>query len=524
MEAKMLKMKLGGKADLISECLNKARDFHVLGLFEEANVLLQTVLQQDANNIPALCGLAAIARDNNLFEEAMNFLNVAMSIDRNDINVHKGLAIVYTRMGEIKPAIDQYKIALTIRYDAWILSELARLYLLAGNLDQALMFFKKAFSSKPSDPGNFHGMLQLDRSLITDEMIGDVKKILAKGDISIKDKSSFHFALGKLFDRDADYDQAFANFSAANTAKGLKYKTIDHEQFIDRIINIFSANFFDDNNTGSASESPVFIVGMPRSGTTLVEQIISSHPQVAGAGELSLIENMLAAIPKRLASNELYPECLSGNNQVLIDELAAIYEASTREFMQQGQLRVTDKMPVNFMHLGLIALLFPKAKIIHCQRHPLDVCLSCYFTNLTNKHDYAGDLKNLAHYYQQYERIMAHWKSVLPVAIHEIAYEDLVEQQESESRALINFVDLEWDDQCLSFYQTKRNVNTASVIQVRKPVYQSSVERWRRYDKYLQILKKSLGLSESALKSARLSCVTSTEINKEGEKTCSYRG
>ena len=513
----MLKNKNNKFGKVIAELLNKARTFYRLGLLEQANDLYQSVLQKDVKNISALRGLALIARDAGMFDESISFTSNALTIDENNIDLIKDLALTCTRKGCIKFAIEQYHKVLAMVEDEWVTGELARLYLLSGKMDEALSFFKKAYSLNPLDPGNFHGFLQLDRSSITKKMVEDIEALLASDDLPLNNRVSFNFALGSLFDGDAEYDKAFENFASANIAKGLKYDAEDHEKFVSHLINTFTVGFFNECQTsGSDSEVPVFIVGMPRSGTSLTEQILSSHPQVAGAGELSLIENMLPVISKRLHSQFSYPECLDVSSQEVIAELAEIYLAHVHELMQPEEIRVTDKMPVNFMHLGLIALLFPRAKIIHCKRNPLDVCLSCYFSNFSGKHDYSGDLQDLSHYYQQYERIMAHWSEVLPLQIHEVVYEDLIDRQLGKSKALINFVGLEWDEICLDFYRTENHVYTASVAQVRKPVYQTSVERWRNYDKCLQTIKKEFGVMDVMLKPARINTIKSHEnINTE---------
>ena len=504
---------------IIPELIEKAKTFYAMGLLEQANDLYQSIFLEDKNNIAALRGLALIARDAGMLEEAIEFLTAGLNIEENNVDLRKQLAITLTRQGNIEQAIDQYHKIIELDENEWVLGELARLYLISGKNSQALAFFKKAFSLNPSDPRNFHGLMKLDRSLITDEKIGDVKKMLAVKSLPSNTQASFYFGLGTLFDGDGDYNQAFANYSTANIVKGLSYDAEKNEKFVDDLLKVFSGEFFDNFAArGSESEAPVFIVGMPRSGSTLVEQIISSHSRVVAAGELSLIENMLLVIPKRMNTIVPYPDCLGVNSQKVMTELATIYESHIHELMQHAEIRVTDKMPSNFMHLGLIALLFPNAKIIHCKRHPLDVCLSCYFTNFAGKHDYSGALHDLAHYYQQYQRLMSHWKEVLPLQIHEIEYENLIEQQEAESKSLIDFIGLEWESCCQDFHRTERNVYTASVVQVRKPLYRTSVDRWHHYDKYLQNLKKDLKLIPTTLKSARLSNVATNEIENTEKK------
>jgi hypothetical protein len=236
----------------------------------------------------------------------------------------------------------------------------------------------------------------------------------------------------------------------------------------------------------------VFIVGMPRSGTSLVEQILASHPNVFGAGELRDLQRLAEELPARVGAKEAYPACL-----VRLDGSAAC--ALADEYLERigrrsgAALRVTDKMPLNFLHLGLIAALFPRARIVHCIRDPLDVCVSCYCQDFQGGPNFLWDLTDLGKFHGEYERLMAHWGSVLPLPILEVVYEELVDNLEAVSRRLISFCGLDWDDRCLAYHQNARAVRTASLVQVRQPVYKSSVGRWRHYAPHLRPLLEALG-------------------------------
>ncbi len=239
------------------------------------------------------------------------------------------------------------------------------------------------------------------------------------------------------------------------------------------------------------SKTPVFILGMPRSGTSLVEQILASHPQVHGAGELNNIMRLESGMPDLVGGGKRFPDGLNKLTQEHVDELASHYLEHLAE-LSPDALRVTDKMPNNFLHLGTIQLLFPDARIIHCMRDPLDTCLSCYFQNFFAQHPYTNDLGHLGAYYNGYERLMAHWKQTLDLPIFDIRYEDLVENQETKSREMIEFIGLEWDEACLKFHENKRIGRTASYDQVRQPIYKGSVARWRNYESHLEPLRKAL--------------------------------
>ena len=240
------------------------------------------------------------------------------------------------------------------------------------------------------------------------------------------------------------------------------------------------------------SNLPIFIVGMPRSGTTLTEQIIASHPAVYGAGELEAISRISQELSKDHEDTGGYPECMLHFQNQEIEKLANGYLSNLRA-LAGDVLHVTDKMPHNFLHLGLIAILFPGARVVNCKRHPLDTCLSIYTQKFTNVHPYAYDLTELGQYYRQYERLMAHWEHVLADRIFTIQYEELIEEPEATSRRLIGYIDLPWDDRCLEFHETERPVKTASQWQVRQPVYKKSVNRWENYETHLAPLKRALG-------------------------------
>jgi len=238
---------------------------------------------------------------------------------------------------------------------------------------------------------------------------------------------------------------------------------------------------------------PIFIVGMPRSGTTLVEQILSSHPRVFGAGELGYMTSAEQLLQNRLGNSVSYPECVRLADSANIERLALDYVNKIRQDHSPDAEFVTDKMPDNFLRIGLIRILFPRAAIIHCRRNAMDTCNSIYFQIFVSEHPYAYDLQALGYYYLEYERIMAHWRTEPAINMLEIQYEDLVTEQETHSKRLLQHVGLPWDERCLAFHEHERAILTASNQQVRQPMYQGSIERWKRYSSGLQPLRAVLG-------------------------------
>lgn len=305
---------------------------------------------------------------------------------------------------------------------------------------------------------------------------------------------AMHFALGKLYDEAKDYERAFVHWRSANDlAKEPCDLKANERQFAD-LKYVFSAeNISRRPRATNKSRLPVFIVGMPRSGTSLVEQILASHPEIYGAGELGDISNLVSSLPAGLGGAP-YPYCLDVIKKKQIDEMAAQHLVKLRQFSPQAS-RVTDKMPHNFMHLGVIDMLFPGAKVIHCKRNPVDTCLSIFSLMFNQRHSYAADLADLGAYYRQYQDLMAHWKQVLRVPFLEVQYEEIVANQEGMTRKMIEFCDLKWDERCLHFHESERVVATFSYDQVRRPIYKKSVARWKNYERFLGPLIAALGAS-----------------------------
>ena len=492
------------KSENITSLLTEAYEYQKNRQFEQASFLYQQVVEIDPENIIALNGLGIIAKDTGMISLALDFFRAAYSVNPDNVTVNRNLGVLYARLSVYDRAIHHYQAILKAdRDNAEAHGEIARLYLHTGDTEKALHHYKCAFRLNPEDPRNFHGLVQLDPQSVSDEQIKTIEAYLNKPDLPLNTRCSFYFALGTIYDRRGKYDEAFANYTVANLSKGLGFDSNRHADLISQIIDNFPAELFDEPALMSLnnSQQPVFIVGMPRSGSTLVEQILSTHSDVYAAGELNLIDSVIGQINNTHGKRSADPVSLDSSDADLLKNLSRFYLNGINNLAQKdgksSAARITDKMPENYLHLGLIALLFPNASIIHCERNPLDVSLSCYFQNFAGNHSYATDLKNIALYYQQYERLMQHWKQVLPVRIHTIRYEDMILDTESVSRQLMAFLDIDWQNNHMKYMSSARPVNTASLVQVRKKIYQSSLDRWKNYEKYLHSLKKILEVPAS---------------------------
>ncbi len=329
-----------------------------------------------------------------------------------------------------------------------------------------------------------------------EKAVAMLEGLLARDDLLATKREAALFALGKLCDARGRFSDAFEYYRAANSVRSHAFDLPEFRERCVRISETFTKELLRRlPRAGNESALPIFIVGMPRSGTSLVEQILSSHPAVFGAGELTWLDHLSDTLAQRLGTTTDYPECALDLSMRALDAAAGEYLALLRSYAPKAE-RVVDKMPGNFMHLGLIEVLSPGSRIIHIAREPLDNCLSCYFQNFTHGHGYTADLGTLGAVYREYERLMEHWRSTLTHPLLELRYENLVENQEAESRRLLEFCGLPWDARCLRFHDTRRVVRTASYDQVRRPMYRDSLARHRHYEAFLGNLRDALSASD----------------------------
>lgn len=360
------------------------------------------------------------------------------------------------------------------------LVQLAEVHAGRGQFDKTEELLKRALSMEPNMPEAWAALVRSRKMSVADAGWLAAARSIAGQRLPARREVHLRYALGKYFDDVGEYTQAFHEYRRANELSKQGRPPHDRAQFqqgVDRLIQTFDRDWLDRVRTaGNPSERPVFIVGTPRSGTTLTEQILAAHPAVFGAGELPFWN--AAAATFAAARGE-------ATDLDVLRRLAAQYLASL-DRVSPGKLRVVDKMPANYLYLVLIHAALPNARIIHMRRHPIDTCLSIYFQNFDAKHSYANDLDDLAHYYREYLRIMDQWRRVIPAhALLEVPYESLVEDAEGWSRKMLEFIGMPWDPNCLAFHLNERTVNTASKWQARQKISRSSVGRWRQYAAFL---------------------------------------
>ena len=433
-------------------------------------------------------------------------VHYAKSVELNpaDALAHYNLGIALDESARPTEAIASYERALALDAGhAESHNNLGNALDQVGRHDEAISHYETAVELKPDYA---EARRNLTRLRPDDSQLAPIQKLLDDAAVDGEDAVHCHYALGNIHHRAKRRDEAFQHYQQANNLKRarIQHSSKGYSEFVDRLIAAYSSERFRDVDAGgSPSEAPVFVLGMPRSGTTLVEQILSSHGDVHGAGELATLGDIELDLTMRFADKGGYPECVSALSKADLEEAASRYLQVLTARSGEAK-RVTDKMPSNFARIGLIKLLMPQARIIHCTREPLDTCLSNYFHYFAVGNEFACRFEELAAYYADYRRLMAHWNSVFPGEIIDVAYEDVVADQEATSRRLVAAIGLDWDPNCLRFHENKRAVNTFNSMQVRQPIYTRAVGRWQEYEAHLEPLIKALeaaGITDTAQRS-----------------------
>jgi len=354
-----------------------------------------------------------------------------------------------------------------------------------GQIDTARDHLEEAIRLDPDNVAVYHNLSRIVEFTSAHPFVKQVEKLLKRSKTE-QDRTFLHFSAGKYYDDVSSYDRAFFHYRNANAIKPAQFSPERYWRFIQALSDTFDTDFVRARfGNGCASERSIFVIGMPRSRTSLVEQILSSHSKVFGADELTDIRSISEALQKHSAKGKPYPYALGDVSNAVVHEYAELYLKRLEELAPSARY-VVNKTPMNFEHLGLIALMFPKARIIHCRRDRIDTCLSCYFQNFSNKHlDFSYDLFHLRFFWDCYQRLMNHWKTVLPIEIFDVTYEELVTDQEKGTRELIDFCRLDWEPTCAVPHLNERSIQSASRWQVRQPVYLSSIGRWKNYERHI---------------------------------------
>jgi tetratricopeptide (TPR) repeat protein len=396
------------------------------------------------------------------------------------------------QLGDRAAAADAYRAAIALNpRHVEAQNNLGSMLSQDGDIEAARACFDAALAVDPGSLVSHFNVSTLKRYAPDDPAVPIVESMAQSADARpVADRARLYFTLGKIRDDLGQYDRAFAAYAAGNRAHAstLRYDEARMQRQADDLARLFDRGFVERcRGAGNPDATPVFIVGMPRSGSSLTEQILASHAAVHGAGELKDFHRVVGEV-SGVSAAAPFPQSVAALTAAQLRSIGDGYLASIRA-LAPNAARITDKMPGNFNYLGLIYLVLPNARIIHTLRDPMDSCLSCYTHLFNDTMEFAYDLETLGRYYVRYMKLMEHWRAVLPEDfILDVRYEDLVGDVEQQTRRMLRHVDLPWDDGCLEFYNNQRPVRTASLAQVRKPIYRSSVAGWKRFERQLQPL------------------------------------
>ena len=453
--------------------------------YEQALTLLPDYAEAHSNLGNALKELGKL-------DEAVAHYQRAVAIKPDFAMAHYNLGTALDDLGRPDAAIGSYEKALALEPDyAEAHHNLGNALDEVGRQSEAIKHYQEAIEITPDYAEAYRNLARLQPA---QSQVDPLERLLSRPTLSDQDAIHCHFALGGIFDDARLFDKAFEHYSTGNALKRkyVNYESRSFSLYVDRLIKTYSQGYFREvTASGSDSALSVFVLGMPRSGTSLVEQIVSSHPQVHGGGELPFLVQTEEAIADRLQAFGPYPECMTAFSQAVAGECSGQYLGHLDDYSYKV-MRVTDKLPSNFLRVGLIKLLFPNAKIIHCQRNAMDTCTSNFLNYFAFGNEYSFDLEELGQYYLDCKRLMDHWETVFPSEIMAVQYEDMIANQESVSRRVMQHIGLAWDDRCLDFHQNPRAVNTFSSRQVRKPVFTQSINRWKHYEQHLAPLSALL--------------------------------
>jgi tetratricopeptide (TPR) repeat protein len=463
---------------------NLGAAFSRLSQYQEAEKCFRAAIEERPDFADAYSNLGTVSRWRGNFDDSEKSLRTALKLNPSHLDARTNLGTTLALLNRFREAKGYFNKVLKAQpRNAEALFGMGQIASMEGRFDESEKIFARALQVSPKMPAAWAALSGLRKMTHSDEAwLRSVEEIAASG-IPPMEAANLHFAMGKYHDDLGQFAQAFKHYRNANDL--LKpiadnYDRVARTTFVDDQIRLHSREKMAGTRGGaSASMKPVFVVGMMRSGTSLTEQIIASHPMAAGAGEL---EYWNTVVRERDAA--------IGQGQFLIDEPAkkSVSENYLRTLEQVSgtALRVVDKAVINSDHLGVIHSVFPNARIIYMQRDPIDTCLSCYFQNFSLAHNFTLDFSDLAHYYQEHHRLMNHWRTVLPQgSILDVPYEELVGDPEGWTRKMLDFIGLEWDARCLAFQATQRPIVTASFWQARQKIFNTSTQRWRNYEKFV---------------------------------------
>jgi tetratricopeptide (TPR) repeat protein len=490
---------LSVRPDYVEAHYNRGVALQELKRLDEALASYDRALSVRPDYAEALNNRGVILRHLGRHDEALASYDRALSLrpDYAEAFYNRGNAL--QKLKRHHEALASYEHALSLRPDyAEAYNNMGDVLTELGRLDEARDHLERAIRISPRTPLFYLGLVMSKQISANDQHLAAMQEMAQDmGSLSAEKQVHLHFALGKAFADLKQHQQSFHHLLRGNALKRQQsaYDEAATLGLLQRLRTVFTPELIRDKvGPGNPSAVPIFIVGMPRSGSTLVEQILASHPHVFGAGELTDFDTVVARLAHR--ARVPFPDLAWAMADEDLAELGTSYLDAIRASAPEVA-RITDKMPQNCWFVGLIHMALPRARIIHARRDPVDTCVSCFSTLFAAAQEYSYDLNELGRYYRIYQALMQHWRDVLPEGtMLEVQYEEVIDDLEGQARRLVSYCGLEWDEACLAFHQTQRIVQTASVAQVRQPIYRSSVGRWRHYKELLRPLLEALDIDQ----------------------------
>jgi tetratricopeptide (TPR) repeat protein len=463
------------------------------GHADEAEQLLERAISVAPDFVNALIDLGRLRKEQDRFAEALECFDRAIAQEPENAQAHYQRGATLAPAALTSEAIEAYRRCLKYRPNHFgALLGLGHLLKAVGHYDQAVASYDECIRLRPDLGETYWSLANLKTYRFSEETAAEMEKRVRGGGLTVQSEVNFLFALGKANEDRGQFDRAWDFYREGNTKQraAVSYDPVQTESMNDRIVRVFDRDFLDARRgrVGLPDPAPIFILGLPRSGSTLLEQILASHSHVEGTSELPYVGRVAGWLNRNRVDGINYPEAVRELEADHFRSLGEDYLRFSSMHRRLGTPRFVDKMPNNGPHVGLMALILPNAKIIDARRHPLDACLSCYRQLFAKGQNFTYDLTEIGEYYLQYQRLMDHWASVLPGQVLTVQYEEVVADFPSQVRRLLEFCGLPWEDACLRFYESDRPVRTPSSEQVRQPIYDRSVGHWRNYARYLDEL------------------------------------
>ena len=470
-----------------------------LGRYADAEQLLVRCLELAPSFVAARHNYAIVLQRLGRSADALRELDGLLAADPRNGSLRSLKAAALARLGEYERSIEAYESVLTdYPGQAKLWMSLGHAVKTTGRQQRCIEVYRRSIELEPSLGEAWWSLANLKTYRFSEADVAAMRGQLARADLSDEDRLHFHFALGKALEDSGAYAESFRHYADGNAIrrKTLPYQAAETTDLVDRSCRLLTREFFGQRaGSGYAAPDPIFIVGLPRAGSTLVEQILASHPLVEGTMELPDLLMLVRELSGRRRGGEpsRYPEALAELDTGQLRALGERYLAQTRVQRKTDAPFFIDKMPNNWAHVGLIQLILPNARVIDARRHPLSCCFSAFKQHFARGQGFTYSLEDLGRYYSDYVRLMAHCDAVLPGRVHRVIYERMVEDTEGEVRRLLAYCGLEFDERCLRFYENDRAVRTASSEQVRSPIFRDGMERWRQYAAFLGPLEQALG-------------------------------